>query len=252
MAPVEGLRERFRRLPEVWTGMRQLPAVLQLVWRSSPGLAMAMAVGTLVAAGLPLSVAWIGKRLVDSVVAGDRDATLRFVLIELALVSGQSLLQRGQQWVQSRLGGRLVIDIHLLILNKALRLDLKHFENHDFYDKLMRARSEASYRPVSFITGSLHLLQSTLTLIGYIGLLVRFSPWAVVGLLLAAVPATLVEMYFSWAAFQLRNWRSPDRRRLNYVEYVLANDGHVKEVKLLDLGPRLLVRYESMSRTFFD
>ena len=240
------------RLAEVRQGFRQLPAVVRLVWRASPAGAAVLALVTLVASALPLSVAWIGKRLVDSVVARDATATLKFVLVELALVSAQSLLQRGQQWVQSRLGGRLVIDIHLLILAKALRLDLEHFENHDFYDKLMRARSEASYRPMSFVTGSLHLVQSTLTLLGYIGLLVRFSPWAVVGLLLAAVPATLVEMYFSRAAFQLRNWRSPDRRRLNYVEYVLANDGHVKEVKLLDLGPRLLARYKSQSRTFFD
>ena len=242
----------LERLTEVKDGIRRLPAVLRLVWRASPAGAVVLALCTLVASAMPLGVAWIGKRLVDAVVARDADAALRFVVIELGLVSAQSLVQRVQQWVQGRLGGRLVIDIHVAILEKALALDLKHFENHDFYDKLVRARNEASYRPVSFVTGSLHLVQSTLTLLGYIGLLVRFSPWAVLGLLVAAVPATLVEMYFSRVAFKLRNWRSPDRRRLNYVEYVLANDGHVKEVKLLDLGPRLLQRYRSLSGTFFD
>ena len=73
---------------------------------------------------------------------------------------------------------------------------------------------------------SFQLIQNALTLAGYILLLVRFSGWAVLGLIVAAVPATLVEMRYSTAAFRLRNWRSPDTRRLAYLEYVLANDNH--------------------------
>lgn len=239
------------RLKDVRDGFSQLPQVVRLVWRSSPLATVALGLLTLVGAGLPLSMALVGKRIVDSVVAHDASAALRYVGLELALAAGGSLLSRAQQLTQSRLAGRLVIEIHLMILGKALQLDLAHFENHEFYDKLVRARSEASSRPVSILTESLRLLQSTLTLVGYVGLLVRFSPWAVVGLLLSAVPATVVEMRFAEAAFKLRNWRSPDRRRLNYTEYVLANDGYVKEVKLLGLGARLLERYRTMARTFF-
>ena len=239
-------------LAQARNGFTQLPRVLALVWRASRGGALGLGALTLVGAGLPLGIAWIGKRLVDSVVAHDPTATLRFVLVELALVSLSAICQRGQQWLQGRIGGLLVIDIHVLILEKALRLDLAHFENHEFYDQLMRARSEASSRPLSVLAESLRLVQSTLTLLGFVGLLLRFSPWAVVALLLSAVPATLVEMRFAGAAWKLRNWRSPDRRRLNYVEYVLANDGHVKEVKLLGLGARMLARYRRLARGFYD
>ncbi|HMK73339.1 MAG TPA: ABC transporter ATP-binding protein, partial [Myxococcaceae bacterium] len=137
------------------------------------------------------------------------------------------------------------------ILEKALTLELRHFEDPDFYDRLTRARREASLRPISVVTESFQLVQNALTLLGYAGLLVSFSPWAVVGLLLAALPATVAEMRFSQQAFRLRNWRSPDSRRLLYLEYVLANDDHAKEVKLFGLGPMLLDRYRSLGETFY-
>ena len=73
----------------------------------------------------------------------------------------------------------------------------------------------------------------------------------VLALLAATIPAFIAEAKFSGAAFRLRNWRSPDTRRLLYLEYVLANDEHAKEVKLLGLGPLLLGRYRSLSERFY-
>src|SRR5262249_31805622 len=89
------------------------------------------------------------------------------------------------------------------------------------------------------------LPQNALTLAGYITLLVSFSGWAVLALAVAGIPATVAEMRFSQAAFRLRNWRSPESRRLTYLEYVLANDSHAKEVKLFGLGPLFLGRYRN-------
>ncbi len=65
------------------------------------------------------------------------------------------------------------------------------------------------------------------------------------------MPATLAEMRFAQQAFRLRNWRSPESRRLLYLEYVLANDEHAKEVKLFGLGPMLLDRYRTLGETFY-
>ncbi|HEY1416243.1 MAG TPA: ABC transporter ATP-binding protein, partial [Myxococcaceae bacterium] len=149
------------------------------------------------------------------------------------------------------LGARLGLVINGRILEKALSLDLRHFEDPDFYDRLTRARREASSRPISVVTESFQLVQNVLTLAGYVVLLVRFSGWAVMGLVIAAIPATVAEMRFSALAFRLRNWRSPESRRLMYLEYVLANDEHAKEVKLFGLGPVLLDRYRSMGEQFY-
>jgi ATP-binding cassette subfamily B protein len=225
---------------------------LGLVWRSSPPQTVALGALTLVGGLLPLGVAYAGKRIVDAVVAHDRGATLMWVLVELGIVVALAVVQRGLGLVRSVLGARLGVDINVSILEKALGLDLRFFEDADFYDKLTRARREASSRPIALVTEAFGLVQSIITLAGYGVLLVRFSGWAVLALCAATVPATIAEMRFSKLAFKIRNWRSPESRRLLYLEYVLANDEHAKEVKLFGLGPLLLERYKRLSEQFYE
>ncbi|MGK3969141.1 ABC transporter ATP-binding protein [Sorangium sp. So ce1667] len=227
------------------------PRTLKLVWRSSRAASVALGALTLAAAVLPLGVAYVGKTITDAVVARDERTALVWVAVELGLVAALALAQRGLALTRQLLGARLSIDIHALILEKALSLDLAHFEDSEFYDQLTRARREASSRPASVVTESFSLVQNLITLAGYGAMLVGFSAFAVLALLLAAIPATVAEARFSGAAFRLRNWRSPEARRLNYLEYVLANDGHAKEVKLFGLGPMFLERYKALATSFY-
>ncbi|HTQ02691.1 MAG TPA: ABC transporter ATP-binding protein [Polyangiaceae bacterium] len=228
-----------------------LGRALVLVWRSSSALTLALAFLTLFAAAAPPAVAWAGKRIVDAVVARSRQTTLEWVGFELALVVLQATLGRGLSLVRAVLASRLGTDVNLAILERAVRLELRDFEDPEFYDRLTRARREASSRPVSLVTESFSLVQSVLTLLGYAALLAEFSAWAVLGLMLATVPATIAEMRYSKSAFRLRNWRSQDSRRLMYLEYVLANDEHAKEVKLFGLGPLFLGRYRELAERFY-
>ncbi len=228
------------------------PRALALVFKASRSATIVFSILTLVGAVVPLGIAYVGKMIVDAVVAGDRDGTFRFVMVELGLVAFQALVSRGNAYVRSLLAARLSIDVNVTILEKAMRLSLRHFEDSEYYDQLTRARREASTRPISVVTGIFSLVQNAITLAGYIALLVRFSALAVAALVIAAIPATISEVKFSGAAFRLRNWRSQDTRRLTYLEYVLANDDHAKEVKLFGLGPLLLDRYKALSETFYD
>jgi ATP-binding cassette, subfamily B, bacterial len=235
---------------------------LKLVWDSAPGGVLALGLFTIVAAALPPFVAYVGKMIIDAVVAahaagpgiaGAAGATraLRLVAVELGAVVLMAGCERVLGLVRQLVGLRLGIDLNVRILEKALRLDLGHFEDAEFYDKLTRARREASTRPLSLIQSNFQVVRNGLTLAGYIALLIRFSPWMALAVLVATIPAFLAEARFSGAAFRLRNWRSPDSRRLTYLEYVLANDEHAKEVKLFGLGPLLLARYRTLAETFF-
>ena len=229
----------------------QVPRTLALVWRSSPRTTLVLGALTLVAAGLPPLVAWVGKKIVDAVVAGSTEETLRWVLIELGVVAAQALVQRGLALIRQTLGARLALDVNVAILEKAQTLELRHFEDPEFYDQLTRARREASSRPISVVTEIFQLGQNALTLAGYAALLLRFSGWAVLVLLLAAIPATVAEMRFSSMAFRLRNWRAPESRKLFYLEYALANDAHAKEIRLFELGPALLQRYKELGEILY-
>ncbi|HYX33115.1 MAG TPA: ABC transporter ATP-binding protein [Oligoflexus sp.] len=239
--------------PLSWTRIRQsftyTPATFGLAWKSAPRLFVGLGLLTLVNAFLPLLIAWLGKLIIDAVVAGDSALTLQWVAIELGVMVFQSFSQRGLSLCRQLIGGRLAIDINVRILEKALTLDLKDFENPEFYDQLVRARREASSRPLAVVSDSFMLIQHGLTLSGYLVLLMNLNVWAVIGLFLAAMPAALAEIYFSTTTFWARNRRSAELRKLNYLEYVLANDSHVKEVKLFKLGPTLLRRYQAIAES---
>jgi len=235
---------------------------LGLVWRSAPGGVVALTLFTVVAAALPPFVAYVGKMIIDAVIAAHAAApglarhaatlrAVRLVGVELAAVVVIAGCERVLGLVRQLVGLRLGIDLNVRILKKALRLELRHFEDSEFYDKLTRARREASTRPLSLIQSNFQVVRGGLTLIGYIALLVRFSGWMALAVLVATIPAFIAEARFSGAAFRLRNWRSPDSRRLTYLEYVLANDEHAKEVKLFGLGPLLLERYRTLAESFF-
>src|SRR3546814_1579734 len=99
-----------------------------------------------------------------------------------------------------------------MILEKALTLQLAHFEDSEFYDKLTRARREASSRPLSLVNRTFGLVQNAISLVSYGVLLTQFSPWAVLVLVLAGLPAFIAETRFSGDAFRLFRWRSPETR----------------------------------------
>ena len=234
---------------------------LGLVWRSSPAGVVALGIFTVASSALPPFVAYVGKLIIDSVIAAHAaplgparalatSAALRWVVIELAAVVAMSGFERVLALIRQLVGLRLGIDLNVRILEKSRELELRHFEDPEFYDKLTRARREASTRPLSLIQSNFQVVRHGLTLAGYIVLLVGFSGWMALAVLLATVPAFISEARFSGAAFRLRNWRSPDSRRLTYLEYVLANDEHAKEVKLFGLGPLLLQRYRTLAESF--
>jgi ATP-binding cassette, subfamily B, bacterial len=168
------------------------------------------------------------------------------VAIEAGIVAALAGAQRGISLCQALLRAQLGQRVNVMILEKALTLDLAQFEDSEFYDKLTRARREASSRPLSLVNRTFGLGQNLVSLISYGVLLVQFSPWAVLVLVLAGLPSFYAETRFSGDAFRLFRWRSPDTRMQLYLETVLAREDNVKEVKLFGLGPRLLERYRDI------
>ncbi len=229
---------------------------LSLAWTTNKGLSLAMAACTLVAGMLPAAVAFIGAHIVDAVIhtaelhrrtgSTDYGPVLRYVVIEAALVASTSLAQRGLSLAQSLLRAQLGQRVNVMILEKALTLDLTQFEDSEFYDKLTRARREASSRPLSLVMRTFAVLQNAVSLISFGALLIRFSPWAVVLLVMAGLPGFLAEAKFSGEAFRMFRWRAPESRMQIYLEAVLAREDYAKEVKLFELGSRLMERYRSI------
>jgi ATP-binding cassette, subfamily B, bacterial len=226
---------------------------LQLLWSTSKTLSFVLGFCTVVAGILPAGVAWVGARIVDSAYWATRALannqpmdimpTVWWVVAEAGIMVVITAAHRGITMCQALLKAQLAHRVNVLILEKALTLNLTHFEDSELYDKLTSARREASSRPLSLVMRTSGLFQNALAITSFAVVLSQFSPWAVFILLFGGMPAFFAETKFSGDAFRLFRWRAPETRMQTYLETALAREDHAKEVKLFDLGKLFLKRY---------
>ena len=234
---------------------------LEIVWSTSAALTIVMAISTLVSGVLPAAIASVGGLFVDAVasalqqtgeVAEQAQSDLLFyVFLELGLVVIMTGAQKLNTVCQSILRVLLGNKVNVMILEKALTLELAHFEDAEYYDKLVRARREASSRPLSLVIKTFDLMRDVISLIAIGIFLFQFSVWAVALLAIAGVPAFVAEAKFSGEAFRIHRRRSAERRMQIYLEMVLTREDGVKEVKLLQLGKLFLQRYVDIFRNIY-
>lgn len=228
-----------------------------LVWETSRPLTATLALLTLVGGLVPAAMAAISRHIVDAVVAcqqGDgaqRAVAVRFVLLEGAAIVALLASQRGLAVCESLLRALLGHRVNVLILEKCLSLNISHFEDSEFYDRLNDARRQATIRPLGLVTRSLGVVQNLVVLVAASALICTFSPWAVVLLLVGGLPGFVAEVRYSGAAFRLFRWQSPETRQQAYLETVLAREDYAKEVMLFGLGPTLLTRYRDTFRRLY-
>ena len=254
------MTDRAEVEPSILSQIRPLATygrrALALVWATSPWLTVALAFLTLAAGLLPASIAYVGKWLVDSVVAAMQDETLIdavwfWLSLEAVLVAAMAATQTALNICNNLLRARLGHRVNVMILEKTQQLELAQLEDAEFYDRLTRARREASTRPLSLVQKTFGVIQNGIAIASFSGLLLAFSPWAVLVLIVGGLPAFLAEARFAGQAFRLFQWRSPETREMMYLESVLAREDYTKEVKLFDLAPTLLQRYRDIFAGLF-
>lgn len=245
-------RERFQAL-------RHVPALLRLVWETHRGYAATVALLRLVRAAFPVLTLWVGKLIIDAVVAGARaagparDAAVgrlwRLVALEVGVVVVADLLGRASSLVESLLADRFSNRTSVRLMEHAATLDLAQFEDPAFYDKLERARRQTTGR-IGLFTQLLGMAQDALTLASLVATMAAFD-WRLLVLLVAAiVPSFLGETHFAGLGYSLLFRWTPERRQLDYLRYVGASDRTVKEVQSFGLAPWLVGRYEQLADRF--
>ena len=199
-----------------------------LVWSTHRGYASGVLLLSAIGAVLPASIAWVGRALVEAVIrstdgdAGARSDALRWVALELFLVLLMNASARTERALGDLLRALVGERVNEDILEKAVKLDLADFERAETYDLMTKARREASYRPIMHVTNALSLVQTLVSLGALSALLYTISGWAVVVVVIAALPGFFANLRFDKEAFRLFSWRTPETRKQNYLESVLA------------------------------
>jgi ATP-binding cassette subfamily B protein len=243
------LRQRLQAL-------ENLGPMLRLVWSTSPALTLTSVLCRSVRALIPLASLWIGKLIIDTVVQAVRTGGLEnnriwwLVGAELGLALFSDLLARAVALTDSLLGDRFTNRLSVQLMEHASRLDLAHFEEPEFYDKLERARRQTVGR-LQLMSQVLGSAQDGITLLTLTASLFVFSPWLLLLLVCAVIPAFLGESHFASLSYSLLYRWTPQRRELDYVRWLGATQESAKEVKIFGLGPYLTERYRRLADLFY-
>jgi ATP-binding cassette subfamily B protein len=247
--------------------LRHIGPLFRLVWATSPALTLANLVLRLVRALIPVTMLWVGKLIVDAVVALTTGAytiqdpfalldtapgqtLILAVLAELGLAVLSDLLGRATALCDSLLGDLFTNETSVRLMRHAAALDLAHFEDADFYDHLERARRQTTSRLVllSQIFGQAQDLITVVSLgIG----LAAYAPMLLLLLAFALIPAFLGEAHFNAQSYSLAYSWTPERRELDYLRYVGASDDTAKEVKIFGLSDYLTERYRRLADAYY-
>src|SRR5450432_3263436 len=236
--------------------LRYVPKLIKLVWNTHPPYTLIMTVLRVVRAFVPVASLWIGKLIIDRVVAlrttHDSATPLwHLVAAEIAIVFGGDLLSRASSLIESLLGDLFSIHTSIRLMEHAATLDLAQFEDPAFYDQLERARRQTVGR-IGLLSELLTMGQDTLTLLTLGTALAVYSPWLLLLLAIAVLPSFLGETHFAGLEYSLLYRYTPERRQLDYLRYVGASDVTAKEVQMFGIAGWIVDRYRVLANRFYE
>jgi ATP-binding cassette subfamily B protein len=243
--------------------LRHLKRLFVQVWSTSPWLAgMSLGLRLIIAVQPPL-VLLLTKLIIDEVIAqthlgapgpgfaawlaSGRLAHLGLLLAgEFVLVVARDGINRAISVVDQVLGESHSNRVSLELMQHAAELDLSHFEQPEYQDRLERARRQASSRS-TVLSQIFSQGQAVVTAIALAAGLIVYAPILIVLLALSLVPAIWGEFRFNRLAYWLSHRRSPERRKLDYLRQIGASADTAKEIKLFSLGGFLTDRFRLLS-----
>ncbi len=242
-------RERLRAL-------RNVPELARIVWRSGPWVVSGGLLCRVGLALLPISVLAVTRRILDAVQARFAGAPLPdyfwyLVGLEFLLAIIGSVLGRSIGFFESLLADRFTRHVSIEVLAHASRLDLASYEDPVFYDKLERARVQATDR-ISMIHALGALLQQIVAAVTLSLSILYFSPWLLILLVAAVVPAFLGESHFAFAGYSLNISQTPVRRQLDYLRMLGASKESAKELKLFGLSDFVIGEYKQRADDLYE
>jgi ATP-binding cassette subfamily B protein len=233
-----------------------IPRFFKEIWRTNKSLFLTSALCRIVAALLPVAILWVGKLIFDAIIQitthGEKDYSelWQSVVIEFILVVLSDLVGRAISLTDGILGDQYNINSSIKIIRKTNEIDISLLENSEFYDKLDRARTQTAGR-VDLMSNVLGQAQTTISIFSLVVGLIYFEPYLIILLVLSIFPSFINEVRFSQQQYSLaRSWTS-ERRELDYLRFIGANDKTAKEIKLFGLTSFLVERFETLATRYF-
>ena len=237
--------------------MRNIPPVMRMVWECGPKTVVASMLLRLALALLPVAILDVSRWLINDVVNSlKHHSTLSphfwwVVGLEFGLASLAAILTRAIGFCDSLLGDLYMQHISIRVIEHASQLDITAFENPDYYDRLERAKAQATDR-IAMIQMMGTLTQQVLTTLALAVYIAKFSPFLLLLLIAGTIPALLGESHFAFLGYAKNFMQTPMRRKMDYLRDVGGSKEAAKELKLFGLRDFLIDSFRGMANTIFD
>ena len=236
--------------------LKNVPPVLGILWQSGPAVVTWGIILRIVVAALPSAIAivaaWIlyGVQLVFSH-KGLRPHFWWMVGLEAVLNVTAGLISRAVDYSDSLLADRYTHYVSVRVMRQAAELDLTTYEDPVFYDRLERARVQATDR-LAMIQQMGRLMQQGLTTLIWTSILLYYSPWLVLLLAFGVLPTFLGETHFAFLGYAKNFRQTPAKRQMDYLRQVAGSREGAKELKLFNLSDYLTNRFTKLSLDIYQ
>jgi len=235
--------------------LRNMPPVLRILWESGPSV-VSWGVGLrVIVAVLPFGVAKVAQYIINGIADVLRGRSLpstfwTLVATEVALNVLMGLLTRAIDYSDSLLSNRYTQHASVKVMEQAARLDLTTYENPVFYDRLERARVQATDR-LAMIQQMGRLVQQVITTLTFSIALAWASPWLVLLLALGVLPSFVGETHYAFLGYAKNFRQTPAKRQMDYLRQVAGSREGAKEVKLFGLNKFFTERFQVLANQIY-
>ncbi|HMQ08376.1 MAG TPA: ABC transporter ATP-binding protein [Saprospiraceae bacterium] len=244
-------------IKEALESLQYIPRFFREIRNSHPTLYAANLCCRIISSFAPVIILWIGKIIIDEIVLQisleekDFQRLWMVVGIELIVVVFTDLIGRAITLTDDLLGDLYSNDSSVRIIRKTKDVNISQLEDPEFYDKLERARTQTNSR-VNLMSTALSQIQTFIVIVSLIGGLIFFEPWLVIILILSIIPSFINDIKFSTQRYSLaRSWTA-ERRELDYLRYIGANNLTAKEIKLFGLSGFVADRFKYLSHAYYE
>jgi ATP-binding cassette subfamily B protein len=235
---------------------KNLQQAMVLAWAASPRLLTRFTLLGMFNAIMPPISVYLSARLVN-VIAGahERATTFRAILPIIIGLWVTIVIQRALGayigYSRNLYVRRVELEAERRLLAKAATIDMGHFDNSDWYDRLSRAKRDVSWRPGDLTWSVLGLSGNIVTIVLMAGLLASLH-WLLVVLALAASFLSMaIESRVTAKLYKYYYKETPEERERQYIGDLFVQSRTIKEIRAFVLGDYLLGRYRKLSEDLF-
>ena len=235
---------------------RNLAQGMALAWAASPASLIRYSVLGMISAAMPPLSVWLGALLVNRIAMARAEslqlADLMPIVLGLWLATGvQRALGAYMGYGRNLFVRRVQLEAERRLLEQAAKVDVGHFDNSDWHDRLARAKRDVSWRPGDLTWSVLGLSGNVVTIVLMATLLASLHYVLVVLALAAAALSLLLERQVTSKLYEFFYKETPEEREREYMGDLLAQPRTTKEIRAYVLADYLLERHRRISEYLF-